>query len=104
MQPVRLSLQRTNVPVVKKWMTLKSAKLRNRPFWDKTFSLGTEKKPYDRGMAYNLTVSVGRDTTAEEKEAALALAQVVMSGLVQDNAESTRDEQVEPDAKGGLAV
>lgn len=104
MQPVRLSLQRTNVPVVKKWMTLRSAKLRNRPFWDKTFKLGTQKNTFDKGMAYNLTVAVGRETTAEEREAALALAQAVMSGLVRDNAEVAVEEQVEPDAKGGLAV
>ena len=102
LQPVRLSLQRTNVPAVKKWMTLKQSKLRNRPFWDKTFVLETEKKSYDKGMAYNLKVSVGRDTTADEKEAAVALAQAVLAGRVADNADGAVDAPVEPDAKGGM--
>lgn len=101
---MRLSLKRTDVPVVKKWMTLKQSKLRNRPFWDSTFVLETEKKSYDKGMAYNLKVSLGRATTADEKEAALALAQAVMAGRVADNAEGAVDTPVEPEAKGGLAV
>jgi hypothetical protein len=104
LQPVRLSLQRTNVPVVKKWMTLRQSKLRNKPFWDKVFTLETEKKTYDRGMAYNLKVSLGRDTSAEEREAAVQLAQAVMAGRVADNAEGAVDAPVEPDAKGGLGL
>lgn len=105
-QPVRMSLQRTNVPTVRKWMTLRQSKLRNKPFWERTFILGTEKKNFDRGMSYNLTVALGRPTTAEEKEQAVALAQAVMSGLVLDNSETaaTGDKPVEPDAKGGLDV
>lgn len=104
MQPVRLSLQRTNVPAVKKWMTLRSAKLRNRPFWERSFILSTKKNTYDRGMAFNLEVALGRETTVEEKEAALALAHAVTQGLVQDNAERAVDAPVAPDAKGGLEV
>lgn len=105
LQPVRLSLQRTNVPAVKKWMTLKSSKLRNRPFWDKTFVLETERKEFTKGVAYNIKVAVGRDTTTEEKEAAVALAQGVIAGRVVDNAAADgADAPVEPDAKGGLGV
>lgn len=106
LQPVRLSLQRTNVPAVKKWMTLRQSKLRNKPFWDKTFVLETEKKQFDRGMAYNLKVTLGRETTGEERDGALALAQAVMSGLVADNSEAaaSADAPAEPDAKGGLGV
>jgi hypothetical protein len=105
MQPVRLSLQRTNVPVVKKWMTLKASKLRNRPFWDKTWLLGTEKKTFDKGMAYNLTVSLGRDTDADERQAAVELAQLVLAGRVADNAGDVgEDKPVEPDAQGGLGL
>lgn len=105
-QPVRLSLQRTNVPVVKKWMTLKSSKLRNRPFWDKTFVLETERKEFDRGSAYLLKVTLGRDTSADEKEASVALAQHVVAGRVVDNADAAAagDKPVEPDANGGLGV
>lgn len=103
-QPVRLSLQRTNVPVVKKWMTLKASVLRNKPFWDITFDLGTERKQFDRGNAFLLKVSKGRPTTPEEKEAAVALAQAVVAGRVQDNSADAADAPVEPDAKGGLTV
>ena len=101
-QPVRLSLQRTNVPSVKKWLTLMQTKLRNRPSWDKTFVLETEKKAFDKGAAYLLKVSVGRDTTPDEKSAALQLAEAVIAGRVQDN--SAPEEQVKPDSKGGLEV
>ena len=106
LQPVRLSLKRTDVPAVRKWMNLRQVKLRNKPFWDKTFVLKTEKKTYDRGMSYNIVVTLGRNTTAEEKQAAVALAEAVMDGLVADNAEgaASADAPVEPDAKGGLAV
>lgn len=101
-QPVRLSLQRTNVPSVKKWLTLISTKLRNRPQWDKTFTLGTEKKSFDKGTAYLLTVGVGRDTTPDEKAQALQLAEAVIAGRVQDNAEV--DAPAKPKDDGGLAV
>lgn len=105
LQPVRLSLKRTDVPAVRKWMTLKASKLRNKAFWDKTFILGVEKKTYDKGMAYNLKVSVGRDTSSEEKSAAVELAQLVMSGMVVDNAAvEGGDVPVKPDDNGGLGV
>jgi hypothetical protein len=103
LQPVRLSLQRTNVPAVRKWMNLRASKLRNRPFWDKTFVLETERNTYDKGMAFNLKVSLGRSTTDDEKAEALALAKAVMSGLTVSN----EDADVEAPAdtpKGGLAV
>jgi hypothetical protein len=106
LQPVRLSLQRTNVPAVKKILTLKKATLRNRPFWEKVFDLGTYKKPFDKGSAHLLSVKIGRDTSAEERAAAVELAQAVAAGRVSDNAEAAAkgDGPVEPDAKGGLAV
>jgi hypothetical protein len=53
-QPVRLSLQRTNVPAVKDWVSLKQTKLRNRPWWDRVFELSTYKKSFDKGTAYLL--------------------------------------------------
>jgi hypothetical protein len=105
-QPVRLSLQRTNMPAVRKILTLKKASLRNRPFWEKVFDLGTEKKPFNRGAAHLLTVKLGRDTTPEERQAAVELAQAVSAGRVTDNqVQAERDSApVEPDAQGGLAV
>ncbi len=105
LQPVRLSLQRTNVPAVKKIITLKKASLRGKPFWDKVFDLGTEKKTFDRGTAHLLTVRLGRDTTGEEREAAVELAQAVAAGRSQDNqASSGKEELAKPDAKGGLGL
>ena len=103
-QPVRLSLQRTNVPGVKKWITLKQTKLRNKAFWDKTFVLGTYKKPFDRGVAHLITVGLGRDTTDEERMEAFELFQAVQGGQVEDVGSAAPDAPAEPDAKGGLAV
>jgi hypothetical protein len=106
LQPVRLSLQRTNMPAVRKLLTLKKASLRNRPFWEKVFDLGTERKQFNQGSAHLLTVKLGRDTTADERAAAVELAQAVAAGRVSDNqaSEAAADKPVEPDAKGGLAV
>lgn len=101
LQPVRLSLQRTNMPAVRKLLTLKKASLRNRPFWDKVFDLGTEKRNFDRGAAHLLTVRLGRDTTAEERLAAVELAQAVVQGRVSANDAAGEDKPVEPDSKGG---
>lgn len=106
LQPVRLSLQRTNMPAVRKLLTLKKASLRNKPFWDKVFDLGTEKKSFDRGAAHLLTVKLGRDTDADERAAAVELATAVAQGRVSDNqaSDAVGDKPVEPDAKGGLSV
>jgi hypothetical protein len=106
LQPVRLSLQRTNMPAVRKILTLKKASLRNRPFWEKVFDLSTRKREFDRGSAHLLEVKIGRDTVADEKEQAVELATAVAAGRVSDNSasESAGDKPVAPDAKGGLDV
>lgn len=106
MQPVRLSLQRTNMPSVRKILTLKRASLRGKPFWDVVFDLGTEKRSFDKGMAHLLTVKLGRATTPEERQAAVELAQAVAAGRVSDNqaADAATDKPSEPDAQGGLSV
>ena len=106
LQPVRLSLQRTNVPTVKKWLTLIRAKLRNKPWWYKTFILSTERKEFKKGVSHNLKVAVGRDTTTDERDAAKELFQATQAGLVVDNAETTSaaDKPAEPQADGALEV
>lgn len=104
LRAARLSLQRTNMPAVRKWMTLKRSALRNRPFWDVVFDLSTEKNTYARGVAFNLVVKIGRKTTSEEKVLAVELAQAVAAGRVVDNQTSSADKAVEPEAKGGLGV
>lgn len=105
-QPVRLSLQRTNMPSVRKLLTLKKASLRGRAWWDKTFDLGTYKRPFERGSAHLLTVKLGRDTTADEKQAAVELALAVDAGRVTDNqvAAEAGSAPVEPKANGGLGL
>lgn len=106
MQPVRLSLQRTNMPSVRKINSLKRMSLRNRPFWDKVFHLSTERKTFAKGTAFLLVPKLARDTTEAERLAAVELAQAVAAGRVTDNqaGDSAADAPVEPDAKGGLGV
>jgi hypothetical protein len=106
LQPVRLSLQRTNMPGVRKILTLRRATLRNRPFWEKVFELSTYPKEFNKGTAHLLGVKIGRETTPEERQEAAALAQAVAAGRVSSNEgdESSVDAPAEPDAKGGLAV
>ncbi len=106
MQPVRLSLQRTNVPMVRKILTLKKAALRGKPFWGVVFEMGTARKEFNKGIAYLLSVKLGRKTTPEECQEAVQLAQAVAAGRVVDNSasESAADKPAEPDAKGGLGI
>ncbi len=104
-QPVRLSLQRTNVPAVRKINMLYRMTMRNRPFWDKVFNLRTEKRAFDQGQAYLLKPSIGRDTTPEERAEAAMLASAVMAGRVTDNAEKAEATvSAEPNSKGGLGI
>ena len=105
LRPARLSLQRTNNKVASKWLRLKSSALRNKPFWDLVFDLGTSKEQYSRGVAYNLTVAKGRPTTPDERTLAVELARTVAAGRVNDNQADTADGVApEPEAKGGLGV
>lgn len=106
LHPVRLSLQRTNMPSVRKLLTLRKAVLRGKPFWDMVFDLGTEKKQFDRGAAHLLTVKPGRATTPEERQQACELAMAVAAGRVVDNqaSDAAADAPVEPEAKGGLGI
>jgi hypothetical protein len=106
LQPVRLSLQRTNMPAVRKINSLKKMSLRDKPFFYRVFDLKTERKAFARGTAFLLVPSLGRETTDEERMAALELAKAVRAGRVQDNqtGESAVDKATAPDAKGGLGV
>jgi hypothetical protein len=105
LQPVRLSLQRTNMPAVRKINSLRQMSLRApKMFWDRVFEFRTEKKTFAKGTAHLLVPSIGRATKPEEKEAAAELALAVAAGRVTDNSGSAVDAPVEPDAKGGLAV
>lgn len=104
MQPVRLSLKRTDVKAARTINSLRRMKMRNKPFWDKVYHLSTEKKTYAKGPAWNLVPKITRDTTDEERIAAVEVATAVRAGRVRDNLDSAGDVPVEPDAKGGIAV
>jgi hypothetical protein len=107
LQPVRLSLQRTNMGAVRKINSLRSTFLRSpKMFWDRLFVFSTEKKTFAQGSAHLLVPTLGRATSDEEKEAAIELSLAVAAGRVSDNqdGESAADAPAAPDAKGGLAV
>lgn len=100
LRPVRLSLQRINVPAAKKILTLLRAG-GNRPYWEKVLDLGTEKKSFDRGAAHLLTVKLGRSTTSDEKAAAVQLALATAAGRVSDNAETAERPDAAPETPKG---
>jgi hypothetical protein len=102
-QPVRLSLKRTDVPVVKKWQTLIKSK-RNAAIWDYVYELGTQRKAWTQGSSYLLTVSRGRVSTSDERMQAVELAQAVAAGRVNDNSAGDVEKQDAPAANGGLDV
>lgn len=103
LEPVRLSLKSSDIPAANKWLTLIKSKLRNKPWWGKTFILSTTKNEYKKGAAFNIGVKLGRDTTAEERELAQSISQAVVDGRVADNAESESagDKPAEPKAREG---
>lgn len=102
--PVRLSLRRTSSPTARKWNTLLDAVLRGR-FWDKTFSVGSELQKNAEGQPYYVaTVTLGRPTSKEEKQAAISLATILRTRQVRTVGEEGDGPLVEPDSKGGLEV
>lgn len=104
-QPVRLSLQRTNMEAVRKINSMVQMKLRNQPVWSRVFDLGTAPKQFAQGRAHLLTVKLGRPTTEDERQEALEIAQAVLAGRVVANEEGNApSEPVAPDANGGLGV
>lgn len=107
LQPVRLSLQRTNMPAVRKINSLRQMSLRApKMFWDRVFVFSTEKKQFTKGTAHLLTPRLGRATSDAEKTAAVELSLAVAAGRVSDNSssDSAADKPSEPAAKGGLGL
>lgn len=101
LQPVRLSLQRTGMKAVRKINSLKQMKLRNRAFWDVVWNFETKREQFNQGSAYLLVPSIGRDTTAEEKQLAAELAIAVSAGRVSSNDAGEVEAPAEPAAHGG---
>lgn len=110
LQPVRLSIKVSNrsaKETISAINSLKNLKLRGKPFWDRVFDLSTKEQSFGGGDAYVINVKLGRQTTEDERQAAMELYQAVQAGRVQDNAEeaeSAAATKVAPDAEGGLAV
>lgn len=104
--PVRISFQRSTKPAHDKLMTLKKATLRNKAFWDVAFDFTSATKSFGRNDSFVINVKKSRDTTDQEKLLAVEVAQAVVGGRIQDNAEAAEagSKPVEPDSAGGLAV
>lgn len=104
-QPCRLSLQRTQVPSARKWLTLSRAK-RNSMLFDYMYTLSTKLEKFDKGSSYLLVVKQTRPTTDEEKLLGVELAQATAAGRTQDNQVEAEagSAAVEPEAAGGAAI
>lgn len=110
-EPVRLSLQRTNMPAVRKIKTLRKLKLHNKPWWDSVLSLSTEEEEWKGKKAFVIKptdVKIVRPTTPQEKALASELAIAVAGGRTGGDdpaeAEAVADKPQEPSADGALAV
>lgn len=109
LQPVRLSLKRTDVPAARKISTLLHMTLGNKPFWDVVLRLSTARKETKGKASYIISPSdirVLRKTSAEEKEQGAQLALAVKNGrtVSSNSEEALADKPAEPDAGGGLAI
>lgn len=107
LQPVRLSLKRTNVSAHRTIAQLRKMSLRPpKEFWSRVFVLKTERKQFTSGASHLVIPTLGRATNAREQEAAVELAMAVAAGRVTDNQadDSGNDRPVEPEAKGGLGL
>jgi len=109
LQPVRLSLQRSNKKAADKINTLRRAVLRGKPLWDIVFEFSTQRKQFGNNQSYVLNAKAGRKTTPDEKGAAADLAIALDAGRVSttgdDIAGADGSAPTEaPDAQGGLAL
>jgi hypothetical protein len=110
LQPVRLSLQRSNKKAADKINTIRRSVLRGKALWDIVFEFSTARKTFTGGTSYVLNAKAGRKTTDEEKYAAAELAIALDAGRVSttgepgDGSGGDAPAAEAPDAKGGLAV
>lgn len=102
--PVRVSFLRTTKAAHEKLQLLKKSLLRNKPFWDVVFEFSTVSKSFGRNDAFVVNVAKSRPTDSAEKQAAVELAQAVLSGRAESNDEAGQDKRVAPEAAGGLDV
>lgn len=102
--PVCLSLMRMNSKAAKKWLTILDAVLRGR-YWDAVFTLTSEQQKNDNGNYYTINIKQGRKTTAEERQQAVTLAQVLRARQLEVVGEGDEGKPtVQPKAEGALEV
>lgn len=104
--PMCLSLMRMNTKQAKKWFTILEAVLRGR-YWNSVFTLSTVQQRNDSGNYYTINVKQARNTSAEEKQAAVSLALLLKQRAADVQIVGDEDEKkaaVEPDAAGGMEV
>jgi hypothetical protein len=107
LQPVRLSLQRSNKKAADKINTIRRSVLRGKALWDIVFDFSTARKTFPGGTSYVLNAKAGRKTTDEEKYAAAELAIALDAGRVSTTGEPDTGAPAAaeaPPAEGGLAV
>jgi hypothetical protein len=101
LEPVQLSLQRSNKSAADKIGTIKRAQLRQKPFWENVFHLSTVERSFKGGESYVVQVKLDRPTTNAEREQAMQLALAAQGGRTVANETGDPDATVEPEAKGG---
>lgn len=108
LQPVRLSVQRSNKKAADKINTIRRSVLRGKALWDIVFEFSTARKSFSGGTSYVLNAKAGRQTTDEEKLAAVELAIALDGGRVATSGEPGDDSGAAPvaapEAAGGLEV
>lgn len=102
--PVCLSLKRGDTNAAKKWMMILDVILKRR-YWDSLFSLSTDQRESGGNKYYGITIRQSGKPSAEQKLAAVQLADALRTQTVQivgeDDDAATAPE---PDARGGMDV
>lgn len=106
--PLRFSMKLANKFTkgeARKAATLLDAVLRGR-YWDKTLILTAAAQSNSEGQSfYNAAVKLGRNTTVEERQAAVGLATILRSAVIREDGDhADKKSEVAPDAQGGLGV
>lgn len=104
LEPVQLTLQRSNKSAADKIGTIKRAQLRQKPFWENVFHLSTTERNFKGGDSYVVQAKLGRPTTGTEREQAMALAMAAQGGRTVANDSDDPDATAAPKDTGGLGL
>lgn len=102
--PVKLSLMRAAAKDAKKLLTM--LKFRRAP-WDTVFTLSTDDRANRAGQKFKgVTIKQGRRVTADERQAAVSLAQAIRTQSItevgEDSTDAAADARPEEPAEGAL--